>query len=204
MAVDIMAEVKTALIISGTDDDALLTQLQVAAQAFIEQFCGRSFTGGTHVELHYGGLQLVFLRNYPVNAVVSLKVDATSEFPADSLRSASSYVVHGERGVVENRDGPFVPALPGWVLGPTHFPQAVRVEYTTVTEAVPAPILRAQYELIGHWYRQAKTMASTSHINLLERPDPDGQLVYPWNQSVGFKLPEGVLQLLRAYRVPAQ
>lgn len=198
MPLDTLSNVKVSLAIAGTGDDALIAQLQAAADSFLETVCGRNFTGGTFAEDHPGGGHLLFLKNYPVTALGSLKVDATREFAADSLIPATRYVVHADRGVVELLDGTYVPTLPGWKMGAGAFPGAVRVIYTTATGAVPAAVLQAYADLVGHWYRQAKTHAATGQLNLGQ----SGDTIYPWGQSSGFKIPEGVLALLRPFRLP--
>ena len=72
MTIDSLSDVKTALGISGSGDDALLTELQTAADSFVESFCGRVFDGGTFTEDHPGGGHLLFLKNFPVASVTSL------------------------------------------------------------------------------------------------------------------------------------
>ena len=199
MAIDTLAAVKTILCVTGTADDDLLTELQAAADSFVGIFCGRSFEGGAFVEDHPGGGRLLFLRNYPVIALTSVKVDAAREFAADSLVPAVRYAVHADRGVIEMIDGTFVPTLPGWNVGPDAFPGAVRVAYTTATGAVPAAVRRAYADLIGHWFRQSKTHAATGQQNVTGCAGT----TYPWGQSTGYRMPESVLALLRPFRVPA-
>ena len=181
MPIDALADVKISLAVSGTGDDALLAEIQSAADSFVETFCGRSFSGGTFIEGHPGGGHLLFLTNFPVAGVSSVKVDATRAFASDSLIPASAYVVHADRGVIELLDGTFVPTLPGWNVGPRAFPGAVQVIYTTATGAVPAAIARAYAELIGHWYRQTKTHAATGQLNV----GASAGVTYPWGQSTG-------------------
>ncbi len=198
MAIQILSDLKVHLGVTGTADDALLTQLQGAADSFVDTACGRSFVGGTFTEDHPGGGHLLFLKNFPVAAVSSLKVDATRVFAADSLLAATRYVVHADRGVIELLDGTFIPSLPGWNVGADAFPGAVRVVYSAATGAIPAAVSQAYSDLIGHWYRQTKTHVSTGQLNLVE----SAGTVYPWGQSSGFKIPEGVLALLRPFRSP--
>jgi hypothetical protein len=203
MSLDTLTNVKNALDITGTDDDELLGQLQQAADDFIDAYCGRDFTGGTFTEYHPGGGRVVFLRNYPVLAVLSLKVDPAGEFGPETLRQPASYVVHPDRGVIVSKEGSFVPARPGFRVAADDFPQAVQIIYSTATDAVPAAVSRAYVELIGHWYRQAKTHADLGHRNLLQQTDGTTVTQYPWGQSGGFRLPPGVRELLAPYRVPA-
>jgi len=201
MPLETLENVKLSLAIATDDDtdDGLLTQLQKAADGYIETRCGRSFRGGSFTEFHPGGGSLVFLKNWPIATIALLRVDESGEYGDDTELDASQYRVHAERGVIECLDYSFVPRLPGYDPGPNAFPRAVKVTYTTATDAVPEPIARASVELIGHWYRQAKTYAATSQRNVIQ----DGGTIYPWGQSVGFKIPEAVRAMLEPFRVPA-
>jgi hypothetical protein len=125
-------------------------------------------------------------------------VDAGREFDASTTLPADRYVLHPARGVVASDDGPFVPSLPGWEVPADAFPNAVRVEYTTATGQIPAAVQRAYTELVGHWFRQAKTAAATGQLNVIE----EAGTVYPWGQAVGFKIPTGVKELLHPFRGP--
>jgi len=198
MSLDTLSNVKQAIAVSGSSDDALIGQLQSAADSFIETFCGRTFAGGTFTEFHPGGAKVIFLTNYPVTGVTEVRVDASREFDPTTVTPADRYTLHPARGVVECLDGPFVPSLPGWDVPADAFPNAVRVEYTTATGQVPAAVGRAYSELIGHWYRQAKTAAATGQLNVIQQSDT----TYPWSQSLGYKIPEGVKELLRPFRGP--
>jgi uncharacterized phiE125 gp8 family phage protein len=197
---DTLANVKTSLLVSGTTDDALLTRLMDAADAFISEFTSRNFAGGSFTETHPAGRSLVFLRNYPVASVTSLKVDATRQFGSETARDASTFVVHADRGVIESVCGPF---LPPRFAHRDDWPAAVRVEYTTATGAVPAAVKQAFCELIGHWYRFAKTAKDQDYQMLTVAVDVNGEKQWPWSLAAGEPLPKLVTQLLAAYRVPA-
>lgn len=200
MALETLSNIKLALGVAGTDDDTLLARLQASADSYIQTFCGRTFLGGTFTEDHPSGAKVLFLRNYPVTAVSEVKVDAAREFDAESVIDADRYILHPDRGVLECTDGSFVPTLPGWDITPKHFPGAVRVTYTTAVDAVPGAVCQAYAELVGHWYRQAKTRAATDNLNIGQAADGT---TYPWAQSSGFRLPPGVFDLLKPFRVPA-
>ena len=73
----------------------------------------------------------------------------------------------------------------------------------SATGAVPAAVCRAYAELIGHWYRQAKTHAALGHQDLLQQTNGSTVTEYAWGLSGGFGVPKGVLQVLDLYRVPA-
>jgi hypothetical protein len=203
MPIDTLDNVKTALGVTGTGDDALLEQLRAAAEGFVEQHCGRAFAGGSFTEYHPGGGRTLFLCNFPVSAVTAVRVDPAEGFGPETTRSPSSYTVHPDRGVIVSKDGPFVPPRPGFRVGPDDFPRAVRVEYSTPSGAVPAAVCCAYTDLIGCWFRQAKTHAHLGQLNVLSRNESGVETAYPWGLAGGFAIPEGVLQLLNVYRVPA-
>lgn len=203
MALDTLTNVKQTLEITGTEDDAVLEQLQDSADAFIASYCGRDFAGGTFTEYHPGGYRFVFLKNYPVATVTSVKVDPLGDFPAESLRDPASYIVQQDRGVIINRRGLFVPSRPGFLYGGLDAPRSVEVVYTTATGAIPADLSRAYAELIGHWYRQGKTHAMTGQLNIRQQTSEGTVTEYPWGQSGGFRTPAAILQVLNLYRVPA-
>lgn len=195
--IDTLANIKTALLISGTTDDAVLTRLMAAADGFIEDHCGRSFAGGTFVETHPAGSALLFLRNFPVGSVTSVKVDPYRQFGAETARDPSTFVVHADRGVVESLAGPFLrPSR----LGLRDWPGAARVTYTAPADEVPAAVCEAFAQLVGHWYRQAKAAADQGHRNLVELTAGADTRVWPWGLAGGLRVPPGVLQLLAAHR----
>ncbi|HSQ57866.1 MAG TPA: phage head-tail connector protein [Gemmata sp.] len=196
--IDTLANVKTSLLISGSTDDAVLSRLMDAADGFITEFTGRQFAGGTFTETHPAGRSLVFLKNYPVASVTSVKVDSARQFGAETLWTADRYVVHADRGVIESVCGPF--------LRPRRFniwPEALQVVYDTATGAVPPAIKEAFCQLIGHWYRAAKTAVDQDYEMMTSRIDSSGQKDWPWSVAAGEPLPPAVLELLAAYRVPA-
>ena len=194
MPLDTLANVKQSLGISGSADDDLLEQLQAAADDFVARHCGRDFAGGTFTEFHAGGKRLIFLKQHPVSAVVSVRADAAREFGTDTILDDDLYYVHTDRGVIESLGGPFL-----W----SSAPGTVRVEYQTPTGQVPASVRRAYAELVGHWYRQTKTHAVLGHQNVLSVVDDPLQTNYPAGLSAGFPVPVGVLQVLNRYRDPA-
>jgi len=197
--IDTLANVKTSLLISGSSDDAILNRLLDAADGFIAEFTARDFTGGTFTETHTAGRSLVFLRNYPVTSVTSLKVDSSRQFGSETVRSTDTFVVHADRGVIESVCGPFLTPRDGHR---DDWPAALQVVYDTATSAVPVAVKQAFCELIGHWYRFAKTSADQEYQMLVTRVDVNGEKDWPWSIAAGEPLPQIVLQLLAPYRVP--
>ena len=202
MAIQTLSELKTALAITTADDDAMLTELQVSADSFVEEYCGRSFTGGTFTEDHPGGTRVLFLRNYPIATVVSVKVDPLRQFGSTTVRDASTYTMHPDRGVIESLSRTFVETEPGWPASRNEFPNTVRVTYTTATDSIPGIVRQAHAELVGHWYRQTKTHVATAQLNVLTETSGSTVTTYPWGQSTGMKIPHSVTELLNTVRVP--
>jgi uncharacterized phiE125 gp8 family phage protein len=198
---DTLANVKTALRIVGTDDDTTLNRLLTTAESFIAEHPGRVFDGGSFTETHPGGTGLVFLRNYPVSAVTDVRVDANRLFGAETILDPTNYVLHADRGVIESAGGPFLP--PRGRRGSADWPGTVRVAYSTATGAVPGAVKEAFSQLVGHWYRLAKTNEDLAGVLLTEKTDGTGTRTYSWSLAGGLKVPAGVLQILAPFRVPA-
>lgn len=207
MALDTLTNIKTRLGITGSADDALLSLLQSSADAWIVEHCQRDFEGGTFTEYHSGASDTVQLRNFPVVAVVSLRVDSTRQFTTQSEWPSDRYIVHVQRGVVRSLAGPFVPfavhaalaqEIPTW----TRAAGTVRVVYTTATATVPAAVQEAYAQLIGHWFRRVKTQAGLAHQNLTEQRFADSAVRHTSEQVAGLPLPPDVLTLLAPYRLP--
>ena len=193
MAMNNQSDIKSHLGIVGDGDDALLTDLQGAAESFIQLYCGRGFAGGSYSEDHDGRTKIILLQNYPVAVVVSLKIDPDRNFDADTIVDPDDYFVHKDRGLVESHSRLFCGI---------NEPGTVRIAYSTAPGEVPHAILRASAELVGHWYRQVKTNVTLHHVNQLIQSDGSTETRYPWGQAGGFTLPPGVFELLRPYRVP--
>lgn len=196
-----LADTKTLIGVSGTDDDPLLTALLDAAESYVAAHTGRRFDGGTFTETHPGSTPVVFLRNYPVTAIGSVRVDAHRQFGLETVLDPSGYVLHAERGVVEATGGPFLRPRGGrWA---SDWPGTVQVTYSTATDAVPGAVKEATAQLVGQWYRLAKTTADLAGVLLTEKTDADGTKKYSWSLAGGLKVPAGVLQILAPFRVPA-
>ena len=200
MPLDTLSNAKSVLLVSGSGDDTMLAQLLDAADSFIEKYTGRSFAGGTFTETHPAGGPMLFLRNFPVASVTSLKVDADRAFGSGTERDTASYAIHADRGVVESRTGPFLtPYRKGWA----DWPESVKVVYTTATGSVPAAVKQAFSDLVGHWYRLAKTNLDANFLMLTESINGTTSKGYSWSLTRGLAIPPGVLKLLEPYRIPA-
>jgi uncharacterized phiE125 gp8 family phage protein len=206
MSLDTLANVKLRLGITTGDDDSLLSALMDSADQFIGEFCGRDFVGGTYTEYHSGDTVVVFLRNYPVDSVTSVKVDPAYGFGTETLRPATAYVVHPDRGVIQSLTGPFLPLwaglpvfnTPAWMRAP----RVVQVVYATATGAVPADVRQAYALLIGHWYRYVKTQVASGFQNVYRQTAGGTTVIFARDQIAGGALPPDLPRLLAPYRVP--
>ena len=199
MSLDTLANVKSLLTVTVSTDDTMLTQLMGAADSLIAEHTGRDFEGGSYTETHPAGGSTLFLSNYPVASVTSLRVDPDRVFGSDTERDPTTYVVHADRGVIESLDGPF---LQPYRQGANDWPESVQIEYTTATDSVPSAIKQAYSDLIGHWYRLAKTSADANFLMLTESSDGTTTKSYSWSLTRGLTIPPGVTELLAKFRVP--
>jgi hypothetical protein len=206
MSLDTIANVKLRLGVTDSADDSLLSALMDSADQFVAEFCGRDFGGGSFTEYHSGGTAVIFLRNYPVQTVTSVKVDPAYGFGSETTRPATAYVVHPERGVIQSLTGPFLPNwgrlpvfdTPAWLLAP----RTVQVVYATATGAVPADVREAYALLIGHWYRYVKTQVASGFQNVYRQTAGGTTVIFARDQIAGGSLPVDLPRLLAAYRVP--
>ena len=206
MSLDTLANVKARLGITTSADDTLIGLLQDSADQAVTNYCSRDFAGGTFTEYHPGGSEFVHLRNYPVDTVTSVKVDSAHAFGAETLVSASDYVVHADRGVIQSLVGPFLPrSRPGLVNAEirtwTRGPRVVQVVYSTATGQVPADVKEAYARLVGHWYRKVKTDTASNFQNVQQQKYGDTFVIFGGEES-GSGLPHEVAELLAPYRVP--
>ena len=121
-------------------------------------------------------------------------------FGSDTERDASTYVIHAERGVIESLNGPF---LQPYRKGSNDWPESVKVVYTTATGSVPVAVKQANSDLVGHWYRLAKTNSDANFLMLTELTSSGDTKGYSWSLTRGLTIPPGVLELLASFRVPA-
>jgi len=209
MSLDTLANVKTRLGISGSADDVVLSLLQNSAEKWLSNYCGHDLAGGTYTEYHPGGSEFVHLRNFPVLSVTSVNVDPGYVFGSSTILGSTSYVVHGERGVIQSLVGPFAPHVDRQGLVNRHVynwtkgPRVVQVVYSVAINAVPDDIYEAYAQLIGHWYRRVKTQTNVNYVNLLSQKVGGVYTTYGPGQISGLTIPPDVLTLLASYRVPS-
>jgi hypothetical protein len=206
MSLDTLANVKLRLGVTTSADDSLLSALMDSADQYVIDYCGRDFGGGTYTEYHPGNTPTVFLRNFPVQAVTSLKVDPSYGFGAETVRPATAYVLHPDLGVIQSLTGPFLASwtglpvfnTPAWQLGP----RTVQVVYTVASASAPANVREAYALLIDHWYRHVKTQVAAGYQNVYRQTVGSSTIIFAKDQIAGGALPTDLERLLGPYRVP--
>jgi hypothetical protein len=95
-------EVKVSLGIADTSDDELLRIMLDTLQGRLATHCGRNFLyESARTEIHNGGGRAIFLRNWPVDAVSSVAIDAEQDFDAAANQlAATDYLVGKRRGLL--------------------------------------------------------------------------------------------------------
>jgi hypothetical protein len=108
-----------------------------AAQAFIEEYCGRIFAAAAYTEYFSGGSNKIFLSNYPINKTVSFQVwdDWQRSYGSDTLIDSSDYFVDENTGIIHF----------DYEIGGT--PGSVKVSYTAGD--LPAAIKQACIEMVA-------------------------------------------------------
>src|SRR5262245_54869740 len=201
MSLDTLANVKTRLGITTSADDALLNLIRDSADGYIVNYCRRDFTAGPFTEYHSGDQVALRLRNYPVISVTSVKVDRAGGFGAETLVSATSYVVVPDLGIIFSRFGPLV-ALAPWITIPdfgARAPYAVQVVYTA-SASIPNDLKHAYADLVGHWYRHVKTMVASEWQNVTQQTFGDATAIFSKDQINGLPVPPDVARILATYR----
>jgi hypothetical protein len=178
--IDTLGNVKQLLHVTATDDDPMIEQLQTIADEVIHQSCGRIFTGGTFTETFSGSERTLFLKNYPVASIVSLTVDGVA-------RTSDTYTLFADRGVLVTRG--------------RSFGSDGEIVYTTAANAVPPSICRAYADLIGEWYRHAKTMSHLGQLNVISRNENGIETRY-LNGTTRLAIPKAVQDVLELFREP--
>jgi len=208
MSLDTLANVKTRLGIAVSTDDALLGLLQDSADAWIANYTGQNFLGGSFTEYFPGNSEFLQLANYPIVAITNVNVDPQQVFNSSTIIDPTTYVVHLERGVIQSIVGPFVarprrfPLVNADVDSWTRSPRAVQVTYSTATGAVPNDVKAAYATLVGAWYREVKTEVATSFQNVDQQRVGDVSTVYRRDDKVLPTVPPEVIRLLVPYRTP--
>lgn len=158
MALTTVAKVKAYLGLSGSSDDALLTDLVAEAEsAIVELTGGRQLEAASITEVLDGsGREALRLTHYPVNSVGTVKLAANRDFAAADPLAAGDLHFDPAAGLLYWRGG-------CWPLGLRN----VQVTYNAGYSTLPVAITRAANIVVADWYTRAKQLASGQSQNEL-------------------------------------
>ena len=148
MAYCTLDEVKAYLDIKSTetDKDDLIDTLIKSSQAFINEYCNRTFEKEALIEYHDGGSNKIFLNCYPIQTSPAIQVwdswDRT--YASGDLVDSNDYFIDYDQGIITFDYG--VGGSPG----------AVKVSYTGGYKSyqLPTPIIQACIELVARKFKE--------------------------------------------------
>ena len=174
-----LTAVKAYLEVTGTDDDALLTDLVARASDAIVAYCGRAFAAADYDECHDGdGSDIVLLDQRPVISVSALSED-------DDAVEADDFVVYPELGIVRLKSGVFGRGV-----------RNVRVSYRAGHETIPADVEQAAIEWVAAMYRARGEVAGRDVSS--ERV---GDYAVTYERDARDGMPAAARAVLEPYRV---
>lgn len=157
-----LANLKEQIGMTGTGNDAFLTNLIARASAFIKTVTHRCIEATSLTEYHDGpGDDRIRLRDWPVISVASVHESADQVWDSTTLIPSTDYLLDARLGRIIRKSG---------VIFARH-PLSVRVIYTGGYATVPADIEMACLELcVAKWRRRSNEGVQSKNL-------PDGSIV---------------------------
>ena len=181
MAYATVTNVKEHLNISGSAQDAFLSNLITEVESVINLYCvrGDGFASASHTEYYDGGgIAQLTLTHTPVTAIASVYDDLDGDFGSDTLVGATEYRVARATGELVNKDSI------AWQDGVGN----IKITYTGGYSTIPADIRLATIRLTAKFYN----LRSSSGIKQMTA----GAL----NLSFDYSIPDDVKVILNKYR----
>ena len=147
-----VADMKTHLRITHTDDDRYLEALRDAACSFVEAYTNRAVTSARTVEFNYSGFSNVLeLPRGPINEVTSIKYKASKDAANTFLAAADFYA-----------DISREPAVVKFPNPPTADAQAIAPVVITceIGGNLPRAIKHAILLLVAHFYENRQSVVT--------------------------------------------
>jgi len=183
------AQVKAYLDIKETeeDKDSLITTLIASSQAFIDEYCGRTFERAEVTEYHRGGSTKIFLEQYPVATSPAVQVwDSWDRLYASTdLVASTDYFIDYDEGIITF----------DYEIGGS--PGAVKVVYTGGPTSVPTPISQACVEIVSRKLKEGPS--GGLNVPTRQLPGVGGTVVF----AVDALLPQTKV-VLDTYRKPGR
>lgn len=148
-----LADLKSYLGITTSDQDDLLQDLIDRASAEFEKVAKRVFSQATYTDLHDGGHEALILRHRPIISVTSVIDYANPDSPLtlDSedyvVYQDGGYIQKGQRGTGSGWPGPYSSDFPYGL-------QRWEIEYEAGYTTIPGDIEQAVIFAVQDWYGQ--------------------------------------------------
>jgi len=140
-----IADVYEFLSVSGSDDDVLMQNLIDRKTEQFEQYCQLdSFYVADYTEYYDGDYSsYLFVKNFPINSITEIAVDADWVWGSDSTVTATDYRIV-EKNHIANKSY-FSEGL-----------QNIKVQYNAGYSVIPADIQEAMIEEVSRTYHRRK------------------------------------------------
>lgn len=139
-----ISKIKTYLGITDESQDGLLGEIESYVSGFVSGYCRRNFSESENVEYFGNANGAVFLKHFPVSAVLSVSVNnRAAGAPVWKVLEESEYRVFSEEGYIAG-----------------NFPNgagSVKVVYTSGFETVPSDLELLTVELCAKEFRQRQS-----------------------------------------------
>lgn len=166
-----LADLKTYLGVTGTADDAFLTQQGELISDTIEAYCRRKFAQATYTQKWYNDGSYIKaprelkLFHFPAISITSLSMDGEAVDP-------SAYRVHLPTGIIK-----LLPDAPvDW--------DELEVVYSAGFAAIPSPIQNAVYELVETRYNRKKAGVALNFGSDVQRVSIPGTISIDFDYSL--------------------
>jgi hypothetical protein len=140
-----------AFIGNNAGTDPTFPHYVTAADRIVKTLCGRELEHGTFIHYLRGeGSRTVFLPEWPVDEILSVRIDPTGKLDVDTVvDDLSVFVVDDNRLIYASGY-----AAPAWYGYFPRGPRTVRVEYTAgyTVETMPADLVDVTLRLISKLY----------------------------------------------------
>ncbi len=126
-----LAEAKEYLKVTNSNDDVILSHLINAVSAWVAGYLKRNLVATSYVEYYSGdGSFEMMLRNYPINSISAINIDALRVFASDNAVDVTANVIIKKgQGLIRAFN-----LLYGWTSGESNIKISYNAGYTAATD----------------------------------------------------------------------
>jgi len=166
---DTLANVKTRLGITTSDDDVFLTQQITLISDVIEAYCRRKFSSANWIQTFYKedlvNTKILELYHFPISTLTSITVDSVV-VPNIDIR------VHKPTAQLRKEDGSML------------YGSKIVVEYAAGYASIPTPILEVLDSLVGERYNKKKSGVNLNFGSDVQRISIPGAISIDFDYSL--------------------